>query len=126
MYDSGATHHMTGFSVHFSTVEPISTCLVKLPNGDSVPATKAGSVCLSDRLTPHNVMFVLGLQCNLISVFQLVRLGNCHTFFTDELCFVQDWTSGKVIGEGEQSGGLYFFRETVSAAAVSVTDPVLA
>ncbi|KAL6336644.1 hypothetical protein AAG906_035958 [Vitis piasezkii] len=70
--DTGATHHVTGdLSWLFDTIA-LFECPVGLPNGESVVATQSGSVRLSNNITLKNVLYVPKLNCNLLSVSQLI------------------------------------------------------
>lgn len=86
-------------------------CPVGLPNGQSVTATKEGTIKLAGGLKLENVLYVPCLNCNLISISQLIDESHCIVQFTTNLCVIQDHTSKMLIGAGERRDGLYFFRE---------------
>lgn len=66
--DSGASHHVTGNYSCLHNVVHISEWTVGLPDGRRVSATLSGSVTLSSHITLSNVLYVPGLNCNLLSV----------------------------------------------------------
>ena len=65
-------------------------CSIGLPNGKQTFATKEGTVVLNDVLTLTNVLYVPNLQCNLISISQLVNGYGCVVQFIEKLCAIQD------------------------------------
>ncbi|CAA0817247.1 Unknown protein, partial [Striga hermonthica] len=62
MYDSGATHHMTGFLEFLSDVQDIPARSVQLPNGSLTMVTKAGTVYLEYHITLYDVLHVPSLR----------------------------------------------------------------
>ena len=72
--------------------------------------TKEGTITLEGGLKLINVLYVLGLNCNLISMSQLIDDTNCIVHVTNSLCVMQDRTFRTLIGEGERRDGLYYFR----------------
>ena len=120
--DTGASHHITGTLSVLANVHSIAACPVGLPNGCSASATMEGDVYLTDTLILHNVLFVLGFQCHLISVSHLLADNDCTLQFTSSLCAIQDRSSGTLIGAGERRGGLYYFRTVPKIHAAAVAD----
>ncbi|XP_048496206.1 uncharacterized protein LOC125495508 [Beta vulgaris subsp. vulgaris] len=118
--DTGCSHHVTGDISHLRDIVSIVDCLVGLPNGATVLATRSGTVHLSDTLVLHDVLYVPNLQCNLISVTQLSDTLSCFVTFSTNICAIQDLHSRALIGTGERQDGLYYFRQHHSALAVSV------
>lgn len=88
--DTGASHHMTRRLDCLSHVRDILERPAGLPNGKQTATTKEGTVMLSDELKLANVLYVPSLQCNLISVSQLVDESNCVVQFTNKFCAIQD------------------------------------
>lgn len=68
IFDSGATNHMTGCYEYLSEVGDMAPVLIKLPDGRFTTSTKHGYVRLGSSLSLHEVFFVYGLHCHLISV----------------------------------------------------------
>lgn len=108
--DTGASHHVTGNVTYLTDSRHINDWSVGLPNGQHVVAKLVGNVVLSKDLMLKNVLCVLQLNCNLISVTQLIDDSKCIIRFTDFLCAIQDQLSGSLIGAGERRDGLSFFR----------------
>jgi len=118
--DSGASNHMTGTLQYMCDVKEVIGCPVGLPNGYTTTCTKEGTVKLTDSLRVENVLYVPELNCNLISISQLLDELNCNVQFIGNLCAIQDRTSKMLIGAGEQRDGLYFFREVPKVKACKV------
>ena len=59
---------MTGTLSLLHDLRDIVPCIVGLPNGNKVVATKEGSVVLDGGICLENVLYVPGLTCNLFSV----------------------------------------------------------
>ena len=107
--DTGASNHVTGCMARLCHISDIPGCPVGLPNGDSVIATKKGSVVLTNKITLKNVLFVPNLSCNLISVSQLNDDMQCIVQFNSHVCAIQD-QSRELIGTGVRRDGLYYFN----------------
>jgi hypothetical protein len=88
-------------------VRDIEPCPVGMPNGTRTFATKEGMVIIGDKLILKHVLFVPNLNCNLISISQLLHDVDYIVHFTKTMCVIQDRTSRTMIGAGEQSEGLY-------------------
>nr|GMC49091.1 Retrovirus-related Pol polyprotein from transposon TNT 1-94 [Ipomoea batatas] len=112
--DTRASNHMTGNVNILHNVSNMTGCPMGLPDGRNTVATKKGLVNLDERLKMHNVLYVPELNCNLISVSQLIDDCNCIAQFTKDLCVIQDHTSRMLIGAGERRNGLYYFRKIPS------------
>ena len=70
---------------------------------------------LNDKLILSDVLYVPGLNCNLISIAQLIEDLCCIVIFTRKLCVIQDPTTKMLIGLGEPSKGVYFYKESLVA-----------
>nr|KYP47352.1 hypothetical protein KK1_031035 [Cajanus cajan] len=102
---------MTGTLENLWESRALDGCLVGLQNGELVLANKEGSIFLDGGLKLENVLYVLKLNCNLISVSQLIDEAKCKVHFTDRFCAMQDHTSRTLIGAGERKDGLYWYRD---------------
>jgi hypothetical protein len=71
------------------------------------------------KLKLTQVLYVPNLQCNFISVSQLIDESNYTVQFTNKFCIIQDHTSKMVIGAGEQREGLYYFKHAAVAATTT-------
>ena len=93
-----------------SELKDLTGCAVGLPDGNQTMALKEGSVRLGKYMKSKKVLYVPNLNCNLISVSQLLDELNCNVLFTKKLCVIQDRTSRMVIGAGERREGLYYLK----------------
>ncbi|XP_073280573.1 uncharacterized protein [Primulina huaijiensis] len=116
--DTGASNHMTGSLKNMSELRGVSGCPVGLPDGQYAAATKEGSVKLDENLELKNVLYVPRLNCNLISVSQLIDESDCIAQFTKNMCVFQDRTSRMLIGAGKRRDGLYHFRKASCVKAL--------
>ncbi|XP_075489666.1 uncharacterized protein LOC142528501 [Primulina tabacum] len=79
--DTGCSHHVTGNESCLLNIKAISSCPVRLPDGQTLAATEEGAVQLTDTIRLQNVLYVPNLQCNLISVSQLIDDIDCCVQF---------------------------------------------
>lgn len=75
--DTGASNHVTGNFSCLTNVKNIANTPVGLPDGKDTTAIKEGSVILDGGLRLNNVLFVPQLNCNLISVTQVIDDSDC-------------------------------------------------
>ncbi|KAG7577529.1 Integrase catalytic core [Arabidopsis thaliana x Arabidopsis arenosa] len=120
--DSGATNHMTGTLEFLRDVCDMPPVLIKLPDGRFTTATKHGRVNLGSTLELHEVFFVDGLHCHLISVSQLAKARGCIFQITDKVCIIQDRITMTLIGASRQHNRLYFLRGMETAAIMTRVD----
>ena len=95
--DTEASNHMTGNLNHMDELRDIQSCPIGLPNGQTI-TIKEGSMVLDEGLKLTNVLYVPKLNCNLISISQIMYELKCVVQFTDKLCVVQDHISRTLIG----------------------------
>ena len=108
--DTGATDHICCSLELFTTYTSISPIQIRLPNGSHTCASLAGSVCLSDDLVLHGVLYLPSFSFNLISVTKLTSSLCCRLIFTNCACKIQDLSSSKMIGYAEVEHGLYVLK----------------
>lgn len=76
--NSGVTNHMTGLQHLFNSYFPCSTgYCITIANGTCSPIVGIGTNQLSAILVLKSVLHVPSLQCNLISVYKLIRDNHC-------------------------------------------------
>ena len=88
---------------------------VELPNGAYTLATKRGFAYLNSNITQKDVLYVPELNCNLISIGQLIKDLSCTVTFTNKHCVIKDLTSRSTIGVGEPKRGVYYFKDKPAA-----------
>ena len=74
-----------------------------------VASQGSGQVSLSP-LKLNSVLFVPQCPYNLISLSQLTRSLNCSVTFTANSFVIQEHGTGRLIGEGRESRGLYYLE----------------
>ncbi|CAH9072816.1 unnamed protein product [Cuscuta epithymum] len=111
--DSGASEHITCdnknlFNISVQPFEPS----IKIPNGELVPVSAIGSLCLPNGICLQRVLYVPQFQCNLLSVSRLTSDLNCTFIFSSSLCILRDTSTGKLIGVGKLHNGLYYLESS--------------
>lgn len=106
--DSRATDHITFDSTLFTQTESPSIPVVNLPTGSSAPITSIGVIPFNSNITLDNVLCVPSFHLNLMYVSKLTNALNCCAILFPNFCVLQDLATGKMIGSGEQCGGLYY------------------
>ncbi|RVW87594.1 Retrovirus-related Pol polyprotein from transposon RE1 [Vitis vinifera] len=72
-----------------------------------------------------SVLYTPECPFNLISISKLTRTLNCSITFSDKIVTLQDRSTGKTIGIGRESQGLYHLTSDSSAAVCISTDAPL-
>lgn len=106
--DSGATDHITSDPTLFTKTNTTSLPIVNLPNGSVVPITHTGTIPFNSDITLEKVLCVPSFRLNLMSASKVTNSLNCCALLFPTFCVLQDLTTGKMIGLGEQRGGLYY------------------
>jgi hypothetical protein len=107
LIDSGANDHICSSLDWFSSYYKIKPIHVNLPNGNFVVVNYAGNIHFSQDLYITHVLYPLEFRLNLISVSKLCTHLSCFVEFSSHKCVIQDVTSKKTIGLGDQANGLY-------------------
>ncbi|KAJ9548782.1 LOW QUALITY PROTEIN: hypothetical protein OSB04_021325 [Centaurea solstitialis] len=116
--DTGASNHVTGNSNILTHVTKMLECPIGLPDGTKACASKYGRVSLGHGLELHNVLHAPQLNCNLISVSQLIDDLDCVLLFNKSMCIIQDQNLRTLIGVGDRRDGLYYFRAPTIQAMI--------
>ncbi|KOM48619.1 hypothetical protein LR48_Vigan07g232300 [Vigna angularis] len=124
--DSGASDHISGNPSLFSTLSfQEKSHLITLANGSKVSSKGIGHVSLSPSLNLQSVLFVPNCPFNLISLSQLTKSLNCSITFDNNSFVIQERGTGKRIGEGYESGGLYHFGSHPHVSCIAAPTPKL-
>lgn len=103
---------MTGYSKLFSSY---SVCVgnqkIKIADGSLSTIAGKGSIAISKSLVLHNVLHVLNLLCNLLSISKLTCDLKCCAKFLPTHCEFQEMEPGRMIGSAKENGGLYYFED---------------
>ncbi|RVW54465.1 Retrovirus-related Pol polyprotein from transposon TNT 1-94 [Vitis vinifera] len=124
--DSGASDHLSGNKDLFSSITTTSDLpTVTLANGSQ---TVAKGICLAlplPSLPLTSVLYTPECPFNLISISKITRTLNCSITFSDKFVTLQDRSTGKTIGIGHESQGLYHLTSDSSPAVCISTDAPL-
>ncbi|CAL1372799.1 unnamed protein product [Linum trigynum] len=109
--DSGCNEHITRDASVLNGESIDQDCHpVRIPNGDSIPVKRIGSVELTSGLKLKRVLYVPEFKCNLLSVSRLTQENNVALIFLRDMCIIQDLHSRSVIGRGILRDGLYYLK----------------
>jgi len=86
-------------------IHDVESILIKLQNGSMTMETKRGLIALSPKMRLSHVLYVTGLNCNLISTAQLIEQSFCDVTFMKKFCVIQDLTMRSLIGVDEPRRG---------------------
>ncbi|KAG5547669.1 hypothetical protein RHGRI_013386 [Rhododendron griersonianum] len=106
--DSGATDHIASDSSLFIHSHPPDTPCVNLPTGSTVPINSTGTLLFNKDVILKDVLHVPSFRLNLLSASKITQSLNCCVILFPDFCVLQDLATGKMIGWGKQSGGLYY------------------
>jgi hypothetical protein len=113
--DSGATDHMTGCSSFFDSYSPCSgKDKVRVADGSLSSISGKGSINYSPTLSLSSVLHVPSFSTNLLSVSSLTHSLNCSVTFFPTHCVFQELDTGRMIGSGKATGGLYFLEPALN------------
>ena len=124
--DSGASDHISGNSSlfsHFNHSKSFSS--VTLADGTKSIVKAVGHANPLPNLSLDSVIYLPNCPFNLVSVSKLTRALNCSITFTNDAFVIQDQSSGKTIGTGCESQGLYHLSLPSSAACTAIKSPTL-
>lgn len=75
---------------------------------------------LSNTLILHNVLYVHYFSYNPVSASKLTKDTSCCLIFISRFCFVQDLSTWKMIGVGEEKARLYHLLQKPLVCSSSV------
>ena len=113
--DSGASHHVTSDPSIFSSQNSYtSNARILLGNGSGLPISHTGSAIMSSdnhhaRFILKNLLHVLNITKNLISVSQFARNNNMFFEFYPDFCNVKHQDSKVILLQGRLKDGIYVF-----------------
>ena len=104
-------------------MSPLPT--ITLANGSQTIAKGIGSVCPLPSLPLTFVLYVPDFPFNLISISKLTRDLHCVFIFSHNSVTLQDRSTGKTIGIGHESQGLFHLRSPFCSTAYTSTEALL-
>ncbi|RVW76761.1 Retrovirus-related Pol polyprotein from transposon RE2 [Vitis vinifera] len=124
--NSGASDHISGNKDLFSSITTTSALpTVTLANGSQTIAKGFGFTHPLPSLPLHSVLYAPECPFNLISISKITRTLNCSITFSDKFVTLQDQSTGKTIGIGLESQGLYHLTAPSTPAICISTDAPL-
>ncbi|RVW87654.1 hypothetical protein CK203_041182 [Vitis vinifera] len=122
--DSDASDHISGNKDLFSSITTTSALpTVTLANGSQTMAKGFGFAHPLPSLSLHSVLYAPECPFNLISISKITRTLNCSITFSDKFMTLQDQSTGKTIGIGRESQGLYHLTSPSPAVCISTDAP---
>ena len=124
--DSGASDHIAGNSSLFSSISsPNIPHFITLADGSQVTAKGIGHVSPTSSLSLSSVLFIPNCPFNLISLSQLTRSHNYSVTFDANSFVIQERGTGRTIGVGHESNGLYYLKPDSSWICSVAASPKL-
>ena len=104
--DSGAIDHVTGIHSQFQSYSSTNDQRVRIADGSYNHIAGKGTVCIFPNLSLSSVLHVPSFSFNLLFVSALTKHLHCCASFYPYFVF-QDLRTGRKIGGGNESNGLY-------------------
>ncbi|RVW64348.1 Retrovirus-related Pol polyprotein from transposon RE2 [Vitis vinifera] len=124
--DSGAFDYISGNKDLFSSITITSALpTVTLASGSQTMAKGFGLAHPLPFLPLHSVLYAPECPFNLISISKITRTLNCSITFSNKFVTLQDRSTGKTIGIGRESQGLYHLTSPSTPAVCISTDAPL-
>ncbi|XP_060961970.1 uncharacterized protein LOC133032138 [Cannabis sativa] len=105
--DTGATRHICSNIKLFQCICKISPTKLILPNNNFLMVNQSGTVNLGNNMTLDNVLYAPTFKYNIIYVRFLTKNTPISIKFTSDKFIMQDNTSNKMIGRGNEINDLY-------------------
>lgn len=122
---SGASDHIAGNRSLFSSISsPKFPHFITLVDGSKVVAKGIVHVSVTPSITLKSVLLP-GCPFNIISIHQLTCSLNCLDTFDAGSFTIQERGTGRMIGEGHESHGLYYLQSTPSVSCIAAESPNL-
>ena len=124
--DTEASDHICGNKDFFSSLTILSPLpTITLVNGSQTIAKGIGSICPLPSLPLTFVLYVPNFPFNLISISKLTRDLHCVLTFSHKSVTLQDRSTGKTIGIGHESQGLFHLSSPLYSTACTSTEAPL-
>ncbi|RDY13293.1 hypothetical protein CR513_01815, partial [Mucuna pruriens] len=82
---------------------------VKITYGSLSTIIGIGTIKLSPLITLHNVLHVLNLSCNMLSISKITSNYQRQVNFYSSSCVFHELTIGRMIDSAKERDGLYYF-----------------
>ena len=124
--DSSASDHLSGNKDLFSSLTITSPLpMIALAHGTQTMAKGIGSTCPLPSLPLTFILSVPDSLFNPIFVSKLIHDLKCSITFSHSSFTLHDRSTGRMIGTGHESQGLYHLNSTPSSIVCTLTDEPL-
>ena len=124
--DTRASDHISGNKDLFSSLSfPFPLPTITLANGSQTIAKGIGLACPLPSLPLTSVLYVFDFPFNLIYITKLTRDLHCVLTFSHNSVTLQDRGTGKTIGIGHESQGLFHLSSPLCSTACTSTEAPL-
>ena len=121
--DTGASDHISGNKDLFSSLTfPSPLPPITFANGSQTISKGIGSVCPLPSLPHTSVLYIPNFPFNLISICKLTRDLHCVLTFSHNSLPLQDRRTGKTIGIGHESQGLFHVNSPLCSNTCTSTE----
>nr|GEV78888.1 ribonuclease H-like domain-containing protein [Tanacetum cinerariifolium] len=87
--------------------------IVGHPNGTLAKFKYVGNLQLSDNVVLYDVLVVPEYCVSLLYVHKLIKDSRMFVGLDTNKCYIQDFTQNKIIGTGNENGGIYLFDQPI-------------
>nr|XP_009785731.1 PREDICTED: uncharacterized protein LOC104233960 [Nicotiana sylvestris] len=123
--DSGASDHISGNKSLFTSISySQSLPTVTMVNGSQAMTTAIGQASPLPSLPLDSVLYVPGSPFNLIAISRLAKSLKSTVLFLDDLVFIQERSTRRIIGTGRESDELYYLILAKSHGLASCFPPI--
>ena len=124
--DSGVSDHISSNKDFFSSLTFLSSLpTITLANGSQTIAKGIGLACPLSSLPLTSVFYVHNFHFNLISISKLTHDLHCVLTFSQNFVTLQDQSTGKTIGIGQESQGLFHLHSPLCSIVCTSTEAPL-
>nr|KYP71000.1 hypothetical protein KK1_010242 [Cajanus cajan] len=123
--DYGASNHISDDDSLFCSIFSSKIPHFTLANGSKVISQGVSQVSHTPSLNLEYVLFVPKFAFNLISISQLTKSLNCFVTFDANSFVIQQCGMGRLIGQGHESRGLYYFGTSPFVSCLTSQSPKL-
>ena len=120
--DSGASEHISGNKLYFSSLFTCVPISIGLPNGNSLTVSLKGTVHINSELCIHDVYYSPDFTVNLISISRLTSCTSLGVSFTNQNAVLYDNQMMREAGRAELVKGLYLLQH---APGHTTPDPIV-
>lgn len=121
IHNSESNHMSPDLSLFNSFTITNNRLPVQSASGSPHNVSHIGTVKINHKITLTNVLHIPSFKYNLLSVHHLTKNNHCAVIFFPTFCLLQDLTSKKMIGAGEERNDICYFK-TENPIALNATN----